>query len=77
MHSQNKELLLVQCSLQQTESSGPRAFCVPHETSAGLAWGRPGGCRTARTHCVPAASSGVWQWAAAAGAEGRGAVRFR
>lgn len=23
--------------------SGPQAFCVPHTTSAGLAWGRPGG----------------------------------
>lgn len=31
------ELLLIQCSLQQTESSGSEAFCVLRETSAGLA----------------------------------------
>lgn len=35
------ELLLIQCSLQQTDSSGSEAFCVLRETSAGLAveWG--------------------------------------
>lgn len=51
------ELLLIQCSLQQTDSSGSEAFCVLQETSAGLAveWlgGLAGGlCRTARPHSI-------------------------
>lgn len=46
------ELLLVQCSLQQTDSSGSQAFCVPSKASAGLAWGQAWECGTA----------GVWKW---------------
>lgn len=49
------ELLLIQYSFQQTDSSGSEAFCVLRETSAGLAveWGVcVWGCRTARPHSV-------------------------
>lgn len=57
------ELLLIQCSLQQTDSSGSEAFCVLQETSAGLAveWGGSGGGGGAG-QLVPTASSGVWEW---------------
>lgn len=51
------ELLLIQCSLQQTESSGSEAFCVLQETSAGLALELGGAGQL-----VPTASSGAWEW---------------